>query len=147
MTRVFWIVLLVLIDQVTKVFARLLSEQIQIIPSVLSFHFVKNTGAAFGIFPGLNILFVILSVLALWLLIMYRHLFSTPLEKKAWALIIAGVFGNLLDRLFFGYVTDFITFPFWPSFNIADSCISIGVGMLFFSAFFQKKKRKLYIRK
>jgi signal peptidase II len=56
--------------------------------------------------------------------------FTTLVEKIAYALILAGLWGNLLDRVIFGYVVDFIDFGWFPVFNIADSCINVGIVLL-----------------
>lgn len=109
---------------------------------------VTNTGAAFGSFKDNNLFFIALSCVALVVvlaLLLRRH------EQDAWrdvslALLLAGVMGNLTDRLLHGHVIDFLLFdlhiPFahpWPAFNVADSCICIAVVCFIIHSFRQKK--------
>jgi len=131
---------LLLMDQLTKFFARSLLDEIILIPSVLSLTYVKNTGAAFGILQGNNLLFIFLSFAALLFLFFFFNEFQEKKEKILVTLIITGVIGNLFDRLFFGFVTDFITFPYWPSFNIADALLSSSVLILLLFSFFSNKR-------
>ena len=97
---------------------------------------VTNTGAAFGCFKGNNTFFVIISVIAL---VVVTVLLMRPRRSDRWrdvslALLLAGILGNLTDRLLYGHVVDFLLFNLhiryadpWPAFNVADSCISIAV--------------------
>jgi signal peptidase II len=97
---------------------------------------VTNTGAAFGSFKGNNLFFIVLGSVALLIilpLLLRRH------KPDAWrdislALLLAGVLGNLTDRLLHGHVIDFLLFDLhiplahpWPAFNVADSCICVAV--------------------
>ncbi len=98
--------------------------------------FVTNTGAAFGSFKNNNIFFIALSSAALIFvvtLLLRRHERDT-LRDVSLALLLAGVLGNLTDRLLHGHVIDFLLFdlhiPFahpWPAFNVADACICVAV--------------------
>ena len=94
-------------------------------------HFA-NTGAAFGILEGAGPLLVVTSVVGVTLILVY--LFNpgvaSPLVRAGLALMLGGAIGNLIDRVGDGEVTDFIKFPEWPSFNVADSAITIGVIIL-----------------
>jgi len=95
---------------------------------------VHNTGAAFGLFQGQSFILTIIAIAAItvilvYALVSYRY-FPWPesrLGKLALGLLLGGTVGNLIDRLRLGYVTDFIDFDYWPAFNIADSCVTIGV--------------------
>ena len=95
---------------------------------------IKNTGAAFGLFHGqafpLTIVALVgVAVLLVYALFVYRR-FPDLDKRLAWiglGLVLGGTIGNLIDRLRFGYVTDFIDFGFWPAFNIADPAIVVGV--------------------
>lgn len=92
---------------------------------------VHNSGAAFGVLPAGAIVFLIASIVVAIGLVVY--VMRTP--GNAWTdavlgLIMGGTLGNGYDRIFFGTVTDFINFHFWPVFNVADSAISIGVFAL-----------------
>lgn len=131
------VVLLIVIDQITKV---LISsyitnyKEIILIPKFLSFTYVKNYGAAFGMLEGKRVFFIILTVVALTYLI-YELIKNK--DKKyyliSFILIISGIVGNFIDRVFFGYVRDFISFRiFDPVFNMADSFIVVGAVIFIF---------------
>ena len=105
---------------------------------------VHNTGVAFGMGNGAgwaNYVFSAISVAALFLIwwLCRSNAFPTKVSRVAVALLLSGVFGNIFDRLYRGYVVDFLHFYWgesqWPSFNVADSCICIAAGLLFVSAF------------
>ncbi len=111
------------------------------------FTYVRNTGAAFGIFQNNTLVLGILSAVVSVLLAVYlwRRARETPaLQNWALTLILAGAFGNMIDRFWLGYVRDFIHFQI-PSFNfavfnIADSCVVVGAGLLLFSSFFIRER-------
>lgn len=89
-----------------------------------------NTGIAFGFLQGYNWIFIIVSLIVLVICI-----FNYKKHKLEFSLIIGGLLGNLTDRIFFGYVRDFIDLRIWPVFNIADSVIVIGVLLLAYKMF------------
>ena len=108
-----------------------------LVPSILHLTYVQNTGAAFGLFPGYPRVFVMLAVVvAGWIIVEL-----TRTRPRAWPVetgllvILGGALGNLIDRLRFGYVVDFIDLRVWPVFNLADSAVTIGVGLLLWHAF------------
>lgn len=114
----------------------------------LGFHFtyVQNTGAAFGILENTTLILGILSatvaaVLAFFLLTQHRSL--NRLAQIALNLILAGALGNMIDRFRLGYVIDFIHFYLpnfnFPVFNVADSCVVIGAGLLVLSSLSKKR--------
>jgi signal peptidase II len=100
---------------------------------------VQNTGAAFGIFKGYSLLFTIIDfigiIVFLWLALVLRHrwpfLDRMPVRSGI-GLILGGTIGNLIDRLHLGQVTDFLDFRIWPTFNVADASITVGVILLAF---------------
>lgn len=96
---------------------------------------IKNTGAAFGLFSSLgNNFFIFISLVAIALIIIYMIKLPKGLELFSLSLILSGATGNLIDRLTFGKVIDFIDFfGYWPAFNVADSAISIGVVLFLWS--------------
>ncbi|MCX5677682.1 MAG: signal peptidase II [Candidatus Omnitrophica bacterium] len=115
-------------------------QSIKVIPDVFHITLVFNNGAAFGVLQNCALFFIIFSfaAIALMLLIIYKaHQLDTLLAVSL-ALILGGAAGNLVDRLKFGYVIDFLDFRIWPVFNIADSCISIGIALIAFSFIFKK---------
>ncbi|MFP5528484.1 signal peptidase II [Peptococcus simiae] len=133
----FWAAVLALVglDQVTKWVIRqnlALGESIPVIPSIMSLTYIENPGAAFGILAGNRLLFIVLTLALLTLLVLYQFhaVKSSRLLDGATALIIAGAFGNLIDRLVKGQVTDFFDFHFFPIFNIADIAVTCGVGLM-----------------
>jgi signal peptidase II len=129
------IALVLLVDQAAKGLVRLFmyqGESITIVPSVLSMTCVFNTGAAFGLFPRqtgfLIAVTVILTAAVLWGYCKLS-LKGGPVFYGV-ALIVGGALGNLLDRIRYGYVVDFLDFHFWPVFNLADTAIVLGGCLL-----------------
>jgi signal peptidase II len=109
---------------------------------------VTNTGAAFGSFKNNNTFFIALSCVALIIIaaLLRRSPPRDTLRRAALALLLAGVLGNLTDRLLHGHVIDFLLFdlhlPFahpWPAFNVADSCICLAVGCFVVDSFRQER--------
>jgi signal peptidase II len=103
-----------------------------------------NTGAAFGIFQGMNEVFMGLAFVIIALILIY---FPTIPEsdfyfRLALSLQMAGAMGNLIDRLFRGYVTDFISVGRFPVFNVADSCITMGVVVLLIGMWIEERKHQ-----
>lgn len=137
---VFIIVLIIFFfDQLTKFLAAkilLLNQSVPIIKSVLNFTLVHNRGAAFGILRNQLPLFILTSVVAI-ILICLNLKKNKPRRLTIYnfslSLILAGALGNLVDRLIFGYVVDFIDFRIWPVFNLADSAITVGAVLLGYS--------------
>ena len=131
MTALF-ILLLVALDQATKHVVRAsfaLHESRPVIPGFFSLTYVQNRGAAWGI------LLVALAVVMLVVLARYRaKIFGDGLLGRiAFILLAGGIIGNLIDRAVLGYVVDFLDFfvgrSHFPAFNVADSCICVGVGL------------------
>ncbi|MFP4344455.1 MAG: signal peptidase II [Anaerolineales bacterium] len=114
--------------------------------SILSFTRLTNTGVAFGLLPQFGDFFTLLSaVVILVIIFFYRTLeVDDSLTHLALGLQIGGALGNLVDRLFRGFVVDFIDVNFWPLehwpvFNIADAAIVVGVGLLLVSTWLQER--------
>ncbi len=132
----------VAIDQATKYrFARwlgpdALTHRYPILGSWLAFDYVENTGAAFGMLAGRTWLLSAASlIIVAWFAVAYgRSLQTNSLMQVAVGLVLGGAFGNLVDRVRLGYVVDFIAVGDWPRFNVADSAITIGLALLFYSA-------------
>ena len=112
-------------------------QSIPVIPSFFHVTLVGNTGIAFGLFKGNSGLWVGVGLLVLvWI---YRLLQKRQIQGL-WAfiglgLISGGALGNLIDRLQYGYVIDFLDFRVWPVFNVADICISVGTAFFFIACF------------
>jgi len=118
-----------------------LNESISLIDGFFNITYVRNTGVAFGIFdplslPAKSVLLSVFTAFAAVIVITYsvRSPLRNRLLQVALALVLGGALGNLYDRLAYGYVVDFLEFYVgsfhWPSFNIADSAISVGVALL-----------------
>jgi len=124
---------------------------IKLSPKFIWLTFVRNTGAAFSFSfgnPLLNrILFIIISIIAIFFIIYLSIKSKNRIEIFSFALILGGAIGNLIDRILMGSVTDFIWCDFpdvimtrWPVFNIADSSIVIAIVLMIASTLFQKEK-------
>ncbi len=143
---VFIIVLsILLLDQGTKLLvSKSLSphQSLPVIKGVLQLSLVHNRGAAFGLFKGGVLFFILTAILAV--ILIYLNL-----KKQGWrkislpavalGLVLAGALGNLIDRIVFGYVIDFLDLRIWPVFNIADSAITVGAVLLGYSILKPKK--------
>jgi signal peptidase II len=117
---------LIVLDQLTKLFFAKTQSLIDL--RIFSLHFVTNTGASWGILQGKNSLLIFVSLIVLGAIMMSVDMIRKRKEQVLPViLILAGLLGNLMDRIFRGFVVDFIDFRFWPVFNIADSCVVIGV--------------------
>jgi signal peptidase II len=123
-------------DQLTKwlVTSRMaLWSSVTIVGSLKISH-VQNSGIAFGFFSQATSLVIVLTTaVVLWMIFFFAHSGARhPLLPAALGLVVGGSVSNLFDRVVHGYVTDFIDFGFFPSFNLADSFIVLGVATLIF---------------
>lgn len=133
--------LVILIDRITKILVENLldGKVLNIIKNIFYFTYVKNDGAAFSILESKKLFLIIISILALFFLIYY----VTKKDKNniGYFFLIGGIIGNLIDRLFLGYVIDFIgviIFKYnFPIFNVADIFIVLGAIFVLF-----EKERK-----
>ncbi|MGH8526398.1 MAG: signal peptidase II [Gammaproteobacteria bacterium] len=140
------------LDQWTKqVVLRFISpeESRPVIPDFFNLVNVTNTGAAFGSFRNNNTFFIVISSIALLIVLV---LLLRPRPPDVWrdvslALLLAGILGNLTDRLLYGHVIDFLLVDLhiryadpWPAFNVADSCISIAVVLFIIHSFWTGKR-------
>ena len=149
MKRKYWVLLvfcigILLLDQWTKsmVVQKLpLYQRVEVIQGFFNLTHVRNTGGAFGIFGGKkggmgSILFVVVSLIAIGAIV-FLYVKIKENEKTlalSFSLILSGAVGNLIDRLRYGEVVDFLDFHLstyhWPAFNVADSAICIGIGLM-----------------
>jgi signal peptidase II len=143
-----------LVDQLVKllvVSTLKTSGSIVVIQDFLNLTYVENDGAAWGIFSGNRWFLIIISIIAIYAVIKYFLLDVnvTKIEFTGYSLLLGGIIGNLIDRIFNGYIVDFIEFIFgnyhFPVFNIADMAIVIGVVMviiyLMINAIKQRRKK------
>ena len=121
-------------------------RMLDLIPGVFGLRWVTNEGIVWGLFPGNNILFLILSSLAIPIIVL---LFRLQKNINWWltvsfGLVLAGAIGNLFDRIVYGAVRDFFDFYLinWAVFNIADTYITVGVIILLVSLFIPEKKQE-----
>jgi len=115
---------LVIIDQLLKFWVS--SAKPFIDAGIFSLHYVTNTGASFGMLQDNNTTLIFVSIMALGIIMMNVKHIQRKHEIPV-ILIISGLLGNLVDRVFRGFVIDFLDLHWWPVFNLADSCIVIGV--------------------
>ena len=112
-----------------------------LIKGILNLTFVRNTGVAFGLFPGKRLLLILISI-AVCALVIY---FYSRTRKKdfllriAFAIILGGSLCNLFDRIFYGYVIDYVDFRVFPVFNLSDVAINLGVFLIILDLFFKRK--------
>ena len=132
------------LDQLTKFLASKnleLNNPLPIIKGVFNLTLVYNRGAAFGIFKNQFYLFILSSIAAV--ILIYSVLKKNKrnnLYTFSLSLILGGALGNLIDRIFLGYVVDFLDFRIWPVFNFADSAITLGALLLGWQIFITEKK-------
>jgi len=150
-----FILVLVIADHLTKAIVSqkiALLTNIRVVPGFFNLTHIRNRGAIFGFFSrsGSQLIYIVLtlaSLAALGLVIYY--FFKTPTSERfmkiSLSLILAGALGNLIDRIFRGYVVDFLDFYVknwhWPSFNIADASITTGGFLLIFIFLFKRRPK------
>jgi signal peptidase II len=160
MKRKYWVLLIacllvLVLDQYTKyeVQQKLpLHHRVEVIRGFLNLTHVRNTGGAFGIFGGKRggmgtLFFMAVSFIAIGSLLFF--VWKAKEDEKnlvlSFSLVLAGAIGNLIDRLRYGEVVDFLEFYlssfYWPSFNIADSSICIGIGLMAFELLWWDHKK------
>lgn len=139
---------MILFDQATKILTKnymVLHDSKEILGNFVRLTFIKNPGMAFGIQIGNKTLFTMFSIIAS--VVIFIYLLKTKGDKKfvkvALALILGGAIGNLIDRVLYGSVVDFVDVGIgdlrWPVFNVADSAVSIGMIILIAVILFEKK--------
>lgn len=145
--------LTVVFDQLTKAIVRRVIATrgtIEVIRGFFEINYAENTGAAFGMFRGQNSIFIIVGFVAIgFILAYYRQFRENTWMKISLGMLLGGALGNLVDRLVFQYVTDFIHvrwwflhLRWWPAFNIADAAVFIGVAMLVVGMFKRSKSEE-----
>jgi len=130
------VLLVVLLDQLTKFLVQAFVRTIPIIPGFLSLDNIHNYGAGFGILQGQRMLLIWLSLIVIGFILYYYDRLGK--DRIAAMLILSGALGNLIDRIFLIYVVDFIHFSFFPAFNAADSAVTIGAALLIWNSLRKK---------
>lgn len=149
---IFFIAVLVVLaaDQATKFWIRSIAGSGPIFHAgFFRILYTENTGAAFGILPNSFLLLSITAAIGTALILSYlfyfsRHFPSTETfgGKLALGLILGGTLGNLIDRLYNGFVTDFISVGIWPVFNVADSAVTVGIIVFLYYFFFMSDQEE-----
>jgi signal peptidase II len=143
--------LVVILDRISKVFISSIMQEGESIPiwhDFVYFSYIKNQGVAFGLFPAYQDIFIVTTIVIICILVFYWE--KIPRYNlwlhSAIGLILGGAIGNLWDRIVFGGVIDFIDIGYssyrWPAFNLADTMICIGVGMVLLDI--MKKNKRHY---
>ena len=134
--------LIILADQISKFIVRNsmhLSQSISVIKNIFYITYMHNFGAGFGILQRQRLFLILISAAVACIILFY----SKKIGKKERLLqviagiVLGGTVGNLIDRIIYGYVIDFLDFRIWPIFNIADSAVTIGI--IFLIVYYWKK--------
>ena len=138
--RLWWLVIpVLLLDQVTKHLARGLTRVVNVVPGALSWELAHNRGAAFNVLSGKGWFLIGLGIALMIALVAYlvRHENNALAERVGLWMIVGGGLGNLIDRIIFGSVTDFIRLDFvrFAIFNAADIFVCLGAGLVAVSVF------------
>ena len=132
-------IIVLLLDQLVKITVinnMNLFDSINIINDFLSITYVRNTGAAWSILSGSTLLLILISIIALVAIYLYfiKDKKLNKLENISYGLLMGGILGNLIDRIIYGYVIDYLDFRIinydFPIFNIADICIVISIILI-----------------
>ncbi len=141
-------ILFVIVDQVVKIWIVnnfSLHDGMELIKGLVSILYVRNTGAAWGMFEGKMVFFYLITAVAVGTLLylMFKEKGKSKLLLTAYSLILAGAVGNFIDRIRLGYVVDMFKFEFidFPIFNVADICLTIGVIFLFYYVIFKEQSK------
>lgn len=144
-------IVLCLIDQIVKlIITNYLDvyQKISILPNFFSIYYLQNKGAAFSSFSGMTYLFIGVGFLFLFLLLRYIRKLSNikKIEMVAFGFILGGIVGNLIDRILYQYVIDYLAFEIggysFAVFNLADSAIVVGCFLLIIECFRGEKRWK-----
>ena len=121
----------IIIDQLTKFLINMnleLNQSIPVINNVFHLTYILNSGAGFGILQQQKLLLIFISIIVIGVILYYiRKIKNEKVLQVLAGLVLGGTMGNLIDRISYGYVIDFLDFRIWPIFNIADSFVTVGV--------------------
>lgn len=131
--------LVVILDQLSKLWINANRPQIELLPGFLDLVYVENTGAIFGFFHSHTEVFIALGIAGVTAILVFLRYFPpvTTMGVVSFALILSGAVGNLIDRIRFGYVIDFVNIHvqelfYWPAFNVADTALTVGILALIY---------------
>lgn len=141
-------IIFVILDQLVKLWVVQSFDVLkgsEFIHGVVSLLYIRNTGAAWGMFEGKMFFFYAITLVAVCGLIylMFKEKGKSKLLLSAYSLILAGAVGNFIDRVRLGYVVDMFKFEFidFPIFNVADICLTCGVILLFYYVIFKEQQK------
>lgn len=152
-TNIFISIALIVVDQLSKIMATkylIGKESVVIIPKLLGLKYIENTGMAFSMLSGKTTFLVIITTIALIAMAYFVFIkpFGDKFENFCFLMIFSGGIGNLIDRVFRGYVVDYFEFLFmdFAIFNVADVYVCVGVGLYaiytIYTEFYLKGKKK-----
>jgi signal peptidase II len=144
------VVIIIALDAITKTLSSTLlayGQRVEIIKDFFWLTNVHNTGAAWSLFAGQRTFFIVVSIVALIMMMVFfiKSEAKQHLYRLALMILFAGTMGNFMDRLLLGYVRDFLSFNtfgyMFPVFNIADMALNVGVGLMILEALLEGKKQ------
>ncbi|CAM3611572.1 signal peptidase II [Erysipelothrix urinaevulpis] len=137
------------IDLISKHFAQVYLENslpFVVIPNFFELTYMTNTGAAWSILEGKRLFFILIASTVSIVLVYYIRKEEKPILMFALSLMLAGTLGNLIDRIAYGFVRDMLSFNLFgyhfPVFNIADSSLVIGVGLIMLDMILEERRNK-----
>ena len=145
---ILFVILLVVLDQASKIYLTLVNKtspiDLEVIRGFFRITYTCNDGAAFSILKGKRVFFIIMTIIVVFLIAYYLLKNKVYwVEKYSLLLIISGAVGNLIDRIMYGYVIDFLDFIIFgydfPVFNVADTFICIGVVLMLIAVIKEEK--------
>ncbi|OGV49966.1 MAG: signal peptidase II [Lentisphaerae bacterium GWF2_52_8] len=143
--------ILLLLDQISKFLVAgniSVGQKITIIPNFFNLTYITNPGAAWGILAGKGWLLLLISILVLFSIIFFLRSLTEGWNERYYGLcmVMSGIVGNMIDRIWRGEVVDFIQWYagsyYWPSFNVADSAITVGVAIFIISSLLRPQDDK-----
>jgi signal peptidase II len=144
-------ILVLALDQVTKLIveSRLpMGVPVVIIPGFFNLYYTRNSGGAFGLFPNMAPILLVIGIVAVvvMMLVFRRFRYEDKRLRLSLVLLITGALGNIIDRVRLGSVTDFLQLYisrfYWPSFNVADTSIVVGAFLLLIYTFMHREKKE-----
>ena len=140
---------LIVLDQLTKYFAITAKPDFDVIGNFLRLQYIENTGTIFGLFEDANVIFLVIAIILCFLIGWYmkENVEKKTLKEKAFMLILAGGIGNIIDRIWRGFVIDFISLKWVGIFNFSDAFVVIGVVFLIFLEIKEMRLEKEVARK
>lgn len=119
-----------------------IGESIPVLGNVLMITRTENLGGGFGVLAGQTVIFIAAAVVVLGLVLyFYNTIIYDRLLIFATAFILGGTVGNMMDRLFYGHVIDYINFAFWPTFNLSDMSLTVGTVLLIIYMYLWQKPK------